>query len=96
MKQNHTAEKSKSEIATFVVKDDAMQPDFIPGDCILVTPSQKPRTGKPVVAKFADGKLAFGLLKSFTARSLRLSPCPGIDHGRILWVHPVTALIRAV
>ncbi len=61
-----TAKKLGSYSFALIVEGDSMEPDFLPGDQIIVDPEVVPRPGEIVVAKM--GREEEGTLKKYRAR----------------------------
>ncbi len=85
------------------VEGDSMEPKFLPGDRIVLEPSNPPCNGKPVVAKFAhDESVQLRIYFKLPSGRIRLAPInpiyPTLEHkaSDFAWIFPVAELNRAI
>lgn len=85
------------------VEGDSMEPKFFAGDRVICEPSQEPRNGKPVVAKYADDAVQLRIYHKLPDGRIRLASLrpeiyPTFDHqpSAFNWIYPVRELVRSV
>ena len=86
-----------------VIEGDSMEPRFFAGDRVICEPSNEPRNGKPVVAKFTDDAVQLRIYSKMPDGKIRLASLrpeiyPPEVHERsdFSWIFPVRELIRSV
>lgn len=85
------------------VEGDCMEPKFMEGDRVVLSPSNEPRNGKPVVAKLADDGVQLRIYHKLQSGRIRLAtlkpeiyPTEEYDASAFHWIYPVLEMSRAI
>lgn len=85
------------------VEGDCMEPKVYPGDRVVCEPSNEPRNGRIVVAKYRNDEVALRIYTKLPSGSIRLASMkpdiyPTIEHSPsdFYWIYPVKELSRAL
>jgi phage repressor protein C with HTH and peptisase S24 domain len=85
------------------IEGDSMEPKFFAGDRVICEPSEAPRNGRPVVAKYENEEVQLRIYHKLPDGKIRLSSLrpeiyPTMEYNQegFRWIFPVKELVRSV